>query len=113
MRIFKCNSCSRIHLEIANTQIHFSSLTDLELYLKTLDSIDTAYYAAVNRKKGLTKVIILPLNNTGNIQMGFTEQEFEELKSIIRDYLSKYKAISSIYTAGFVFGGWEKEICPN
>lgn len=88
MRIFKCSHCSRIHLEIGCTQIHFDSLPDLDKYLKSLDSIDVAYYAAVNRKKGMSKVIIFPLNNTGNIHLGFTQQEFEDLKTVIRNYLS-------------------------
>jgi hypothetical protein len=61
----------------------------LEKYLKTLDSIDTIYYEAVNRKKGLTKVIILPLDTSGTVHIGFTRQEFEELKAIIRGYLSE------------------------
>ena len=89
IRIFTCNNCSRIHLEIGNTQIHFKSLRHLQDYLKNLDSIDAAYFAAINRKKGLAKVIILPLDTAGAIHLGFTEQEFENLKKTIRNYLSK------------------------
>jgi hypothetical protein len=87
-RLFTCKSCSRIHLEIGNTQIHFSSPRHLEKYLKNLDSIDTAYYETVNRRKGLKKVIILPLDVSGNVHLGFTCPEFEELKTAIRNYLS-------------------------
>jgi hypothetical protein len=53
-----------------------------------LDSIDAAYFAAINRKKGLTKVIILPLDTSGAVHLGFTLQEFEDLKATIRNYLS-------------------------
>jgi hypothetical protein len=60
----------------------------LQKYLERLDSIDTAYYAAINRKKGLTKVIIIPLDDSGTVHLGFTEQEFEYLKTTIRNYLS-------------------------
>ena len=88
MRIFTCNSCTRIHLEIGNTQIHFNSPDHLRKYLKNLDSIDVVYYEAVNRKKGQEKVIILPMDTFGNIHLGFTMIEFEELKAIIRNYLS-------------------------
>jgi hypothetical protein len=81
-------------------QIHFSSLRDLGKYLETLDSIDVEYYAAINRKKGLTKVIFLPLNNAGSVHLGFTVQEFETLKSVIRYYLLKDKK-SALKTAKF------------
>ena len=97
MRIFTCKSCSRIHLEIGYTQIHFKALPDLKKYLKTLDSIDVAYYDAINRKKGLKKVIILPLDASGNIHLGFTLQEFEELKTVIRNYVSENGICSAHY----------------
>jgi hypothetical protein len=89
MRVFTCKCCPKIHLEIGNTQVHFHSLHDLKKYLENLNSIDAAYYAGINRKKGLTKVIILPLDNTGSVHLGLTEQEFENLKDVIRDYVSK------------------------
>jgi hypothetical protein len=89
MRVFKCRHCSRIHLEAGHTQIHFASTRELTKYLEFLDSIDVAYYAAINRKKGLSKVIILPLDNDNTAHMGFTTQEFETLKEVIRSYLFK------------------------
>ncbi|MDR0768660.1 MAG: hypothetical protein LBE71_01960 [Dysgonamonadaceae bacterium] len=95
MRIFTCKSCSRIHLEIGNTQIHFNSLHCLQNYLETLDSIDVAYFATVNRAKGLTRVIILPLDTSGIAHIGFTLPEFEDLKAMIRNYLSRKKMITS------------------
>ncbi|MDR0413945.1 MAG: hypothetical protein LBH84_00830 [Prevotellaceae bacterium] len=91
IRIFTCRSCSRIHLEIGNTQIHFNSPHHLQKYLENLDSVDAAYFAAINRAKGLEKVIILPLDNTGVVHLGFTLQEFENLKTTIRSYLSEEK----------------------
>jgi hypothetical protein len=60
----------------------------LEQYLGTLDAVDTEYYAAVNSGKGLTKVIILPLSDSGAAHLGFTVEEFQELKEAIRSYLS-------------------------
>jgi hypothetical protein len=96
MRIFTCNSCSRIHLEIGNTQIHFTSVQELKKYWVYLDAIDVAYYAAINRNKGLTKVIIIPLGNCSSVHLGFTVPEFEELKEVICNYLSgKQKQIHS------------------
>jgi hypothetical protein len=68
--------------------MHFSSPRHLEKYLKSLDSIDTAYYEAVNRRKGLSKAIILPLDTSGAVHIGFTRPEFERLKAAIRNYLS-------------------------
>ncbi|MDR2496226.1 MAG: hypothetical protein LBD21_03780 [Tannerellaceae bacterium] len=89
MRVFKCGHCSKVHLEIGNTQIHFASLRDLRRYLKTLDGIDAAYYAEIN--KGRSKVIILPLDNAGCAHLGFSVPEFEMLKAVIRDYLPDAK----------------------
>jgi hypothetical protein len=60
----------------------------LRKYLETLDSIDAAYFAAINRAKGLEKVIILPLDSAGAAHLGFTVREFEDLKTVIRNYLS-------------------------
>lgn len=88
MRIFTCNHCSKIHLEVGHAQIHFVSLEQLKIYLEYLNSIDVKYYAAVNREKGLSKVIILPLNDCASVHLAFTTQEFEELKVMIRQYLS-------------------------
>jgi hypothetical protein len=88
MRIFTCNSCSKIHLEVENTQIHFASAKQLKLYLDYLVSIDVDYYAAINRKKGLSKVIIIPLNECASVHLGFTVDEFEALKKLISNYLS-------------------------
>jgi hypothetical protein len=69
----------------------------LKKYLNTLDSIDTAYYEAVNRKKGLTKVIILPLDASGGAHVGFTVQEFETLKTVIRSYVGVRNVFAEIY----------------
>jgi hypothetical protein len=91
IRIFTCNHCSRIHLEIGNTQIHFNSRKHLQKYLNNLDSIDTAHFSAINRAKGLKKVIILPLDSSGTAHLGFTLEEFESLKADIRRYLSEEK----------------------
>jgi hypothetical protein len=94
-------------------QMHFDSLSDLGKYMEYLDAIDTAHYAAVNRRKGLDKVIVLPLDNTGGMHLGFTEQEFEELKGVIRGYLSKELKISTVGN-GFTFGIWNrKNASPN
>ncbi|MDR3339291.1 MAG: hypothetical protein LBT25_04185 [Candidatus Symbiothrix sp.] len=96
MRIFTCNSCSKIHLEIGNTQIHFADIQKLKKYFEYLNTIDIAYYAAINRNKGLTRVIIIPLDNCSSVHLGFTVQEFKELKKIICNYLSgKQKQIHS------------------
>jgi hypothetical protein len=88
MRIYKCNRCSKIHLEIGNTHLHFSSEDRLRFYLNYLDSIDVTYYAAINRNKGLNKEIILPLGECIAVNLAFTVSEFETLKRIIRGYLS-------------------------
>ena len=87
MRIYTCNKCSKIHLEIGNTHIHFSTLEKLKTYLDYLDAIDIAYYSAINRSKGLTKEIILPLGEQLSVNLAFTTLEFETLKKIIRNYL--------------------------
>jgi hypothetical protein len=44
-----------------------------------LDSIDVEYYAAINRSKGLKKVIIIPLMDNGIAHLAFTQQEFSIL----------------------------------
>jgi hypothetical protein len=88
MRIYICNRCSKIHLEIGNTHIHFSSVERLKVFLNYLDSIDVAYYVAINRSKGLSKEIILPLGEYIAVNLAFTTHEFEAFKGIIRNYLS-------------------------
>ncbi|MDR2475560.1 MAG: hypothetical protein LBD45_06850 [Bacteroidales bacterium] len=112
MRVFKCNHCSRIHLEIGNTQIHFASKRHLQNYLEVLDSIDAAYYADLNHKKGFSKGIILPLGNSNSMHICFNMQEFEELKSAIHNYLTPGSA--SIYSStDLVFKNMLQEICWN
>jgi hypothetical protein len=91
MRIFKCKTCSKIHLEAGNVLIHFPSPERLRKFLNYLESIDPAYYAAINRKKGLAKEIFLPVGDL-SVNMAFTVAEFEELKQTIGDYLAVYEA---------------------
>ncbi|MDR2385889.1 MAG: hypothetical protein LBD80_09590 [Tannerella sp.] len=88
MRIFKCNTCSKIHLEAGNLLIHFPSVDRLKKFLDHLESIDVAYYAAINRKKGLEKDIFLPVDNS-TVNMAFSVSEFNELKEMIQDYLTR------------------------
>ncbi|MDR0547071.1 MAG: hypothetical protein LBG77_05755 [Dysgonamonadaceae bacterium] len=75
----------------------------MQKYLNNLDSIDAVYYAAVNRKKGLSKVIIIPLNNAGTVHLGFTLREFEELKTMIRNYLTNDPKVFRINTKSYDF----------
>jgi hypothetical protein len=95
MRVFTCRHCSRIHLEVGHTQIHFASEEELAKYLEFLDSIDVSYYAAINEKKGLSRVIILPIDHCSSAHLSFTRQEFETFKEVIRAYLSKKQQLLS------------------
>jgi hypothetical protein len=97
MRVFTCSKCSRIHLEIGNIQIHFESIEKLKRYSGYLDSIDVAYYAAINRSKGLLREIILPLDVCNSIHLTFTTQEFETLKGVIHDYLMETKKVPGLF----------------
>jgi hypothetical protein len=91
IRIFTCGHCSRIHLEIGNTQIHFNSRKHLQKYLDNLELINAAHYAAINQAKGMEKVIILSLDHSGAVHLGFSLQEFESFKADLRRYLSEEK----------------------
>jgi hypothetical protein len=101
MRVFTCRTCSRIHLEVGNTQIHFADVNSLKAYLERLEAVDVAYFAAINRSKGLTKVIIIPLTEDGSVHLGFTEDEFEELKLLIRNYLNSLNCRNSSQMMSF------------
>ena len=89
MRVYKCNSCSKIHLETGNIIIHFSTIQQLKTYSEYLKSIDSVYYAAAN--KGRAKDIFIPLEDNASINMAFTVCEFEALKKVVCDYLSGRK----------------------
>ena len=88
MKVYKCNCCSKIHLEAGNVLIHFPSIQQLKILLDYLESIDVAFYAAINKNRLTSKSIIIPLGDTACINMAFTVSEFETLKRTIRDYLS-------------------------
>jgi hypothetical protein len=68
-----------------------------------LDSIDAACYAAINRNKGLSKEIILPLGECIAVNLAFTLQEFETLKKIIRNYLSGKPEIRPVFVTSDEF----------
>jgi hypothetical protein len=57
--------------------------------LETIDAIDADYYARINRAKRLRKLIILPLSDDGSMHLGFTLDEFDELKAVVRDYITQ------------------------
>jgi hypothetical protein len=86
MRVYTCNTCSRIHVEAENVLLHFSTREKLSQYLNYLDSIDVVYFSAINRKKGLSKEIFL--QHDKSVTLAFTVLEFEELKQTIREYLT-------------------------
>ena len=88
MKVYKCNSCSKIHLEAGNVLIYFPSIHQLKIYSDYLESIDVAFYAAINKNRLTSKAIIIPLGDKECINMAFTVSEFEILKRTIRDYLS-------------------------
>jgi hypothetical protein len=88
MRIFTCKACSKIHVETGNVLLHFSTPEKLKAYLDYLESIDVSYYETINGKKGLKKVIILPVVGDSSVNLAFTVQEFEAVKEMIRDYLT-------------------------
>ena len=87
MKAYRCNSCSKIHLEAGNVILHFASPPHLKTYLEYLESIDVAHYAELNGRKGLQRVIVLPVEGSP-LNMAFTVQEFEALKGAIRYFLS-------------------------
>ena len=96
MRVFKCNSCTKIHVEAGNILIDFVNEEQLIKYLRELDGIDVEYYAALNAGKPLSKSIFLPVSGV-NVKLGFTVDEFEVFKNVIRSYLSaSYKTINLI-----------------
>ena len=88
MKVYKCNCCSKIHLEAGNVLIHFPSIQQLKIYSDYLESIDVAYYAALNKNRLTSKAIIISLGDKACINMTFTVSEFEVLKRTVRDYLS-------------------------
>jgi hypothetical protein len=75
----------------------------LKIYLNYLDSIDVAYYSAINRSKGLSKEIILPLGECIAVNLAFTCQEFEVLKKMIRHYLSGNQKRRELYVTSDEF----------
>jgi hypothetical protein len=91
MRVFKCNTCSKIHVEAGNVLFHFPSPERLKKFLNYLESIDADYYSALNRSKGLAKDIYLPVGDM-SVNMAFSVAEFEELKQAVRDYLAKQES---------------------
>ncbi|MDR1583771.1 MAG: hypothetical protein LBS55_11055 [Prevotellaceae bacterium] len=85
MKIFKCKTCSKIHIEAGNVFIHFPSVVQLKFFSDYIESLNAHHYAAINRSKGLTKDIFLPIGDT-SVHMAFSMGEFEELKKVIRDF---------------------------
>ena len=88
MKVYKCNCCSKIHLEAGNILIHFQSIEQLKICSDYIESIDIALYAAINKNRLTSKSIIIPLGDTACINMAFTVSEFEIFKKTIHNYLS-------------------------
>ena len=99
MKISKCNCCSKIHLEAGNILIHFPSIQQLKIYSDYLESIDVAFYAAINKNRLTSKSIVIPLGDETSVNMAFTVSEFEILKRTIRDYLSGGTSLCESYVS--------------
>lgn len=87
IRIYKCKVCEKIHLEAGNALIHFPTRERLKQYLDYLETIDAPYYASLNRRKGLSKDVFLPVDGS-TVNIAFSLEEFETMKMVIRNYLS-------------------------
>lgn len=96
MRVFKCNSCTKIHVEAGNVLLNFSDEQKLINYLAELDKINADYYAALNSNKPFKKDLFLPVAGT-NISIGFTIGEFNELRKAIRSYLQSLNNANSVF----------------
>ena len=106
MRIFTCNSCTKIHIETGNILLHFASTEKLTQYLHELDNIDAEYYAVLNSGKAFSKDIFLQVPNT-NLNLGFTIEEFTVFRESIREYLHAKPQQSIFINTG------HQDICMN
>lgn len=88
MRLFTCNNCDKIHLEVSNILIHFNNKEQLSTFCKYLDEIDAQSFSDVNSHLVFSKQIFLPVPGT-NINMAFTISEFNRLRHIIREYMDR------------------------
>jgi hypothetical protein len=88
IRIYKWKACEKLHLEAGNALIHFPSLQRLRQYLDYLETIDAPHYAGLNRRKGLSKDVFLPVEGS-TVNIAFSFEEFETMKNVIRNYLSE------------------------
>jgi hypothetical protein len=93
IRIYKCKTCEKIHLETGNVLIHFPTLQRLRQYLDYLETIDARHYAALNRDKGFSKDVFLPIEGS-TVNIAFSLEEFEAVKNEIRNYLSEDEGCS-------------------
>lgn len=102
MHIYTCSTCSKIHVEIGNTIIHFATPEKLKTYLVYLESIDVKYYSEINRKRGLSKEIFLQITNESSL--AFTVSEFEHFKQVIFDYLTGTEAFikTAVFQSAFL-----------
>jgi len=66
--------------------MHFESNERLHAYIDYLRTVDVAYFAETNRRKGLSKDVFLQISTA--ISLAFTVNEFEQLKQTLSDYLA-------------------------
>ncbi len=85
-QIFVCQQCQKIHLELSNFAIDFSSTERLELFLKFLLGIDGKLVEEINQKSVYRRKIMVQMPGS-EMKMLFTLDEFDEVRNLISSFL--------------------------
>jgi hypothetical protein len=80
-KIFKCDTCNKIHIEFKNFEFLFNQ-NEYKFFRKYFDEFDGEYWESINSNSVYERKIIVPIGHK-NVRMLLSLTELEELKFLL------------------------------
>lgn len=88
-QVFICEVCSQIHLEFNGIRMDFGKFNLLMAFYDYIDSLDASKIEKNNKTNQFRRKITVFFSKT-NIKLLLTNGELEELKRLLRGFISDY-----------------------
>lgn len=80
-RVFRCSSCTKIHIEFKNINLNFSA-SEYDHFRTYINELDTEYWSRANASSPYRRKIILPVGHR-NVNLLFDLVEIEDLRYLL------------------------------
>lgn len=79
--VYKCNSCSKIHIEYKNLNFNFTQ-SQYDYFANYFNKLDADYWEDVNKRSPLKRKIVVPIGHD-SLNVLLNRKEIEELRKLL------------------------------